>query len=696
MSNKSALLLYEGLLEIYELAYEAKAEKPMLYEGVGYSPLQIVLQEAGAEAKSKGKKKKGKGGNFLARTTAAVKKITAAGEAGVKELTTLRDSLQATDPPMINSVTAATKAIDKLKKSMPGSGFLGKISTLGSAIFGNEDDPIEAITEIVADSAAFQTMISNIVKAVLEKLDEIKPEEIVEQEAEDNEDAAPIDDSQKNEYIKQIKEKMLSGTINDILSSDDEMYVAVREATGFNSGIIKKAIKTSAKPAKWFSGLKSLGGALGIGLGGDLPFKKFGLKIGGLEQDIILVKISSLRELAGGVKPDKKDAAVIKTTTAAIGDLADIKNDQQNQPEAQPDEGTTTPGSTSEDPSGDVADEPTPEQAEDKSKYLKIVKTVPGLNDPEGAATKLASLLAADISFSRVSLLDILSEKVLRYDDVVASMKDHLPENETEIPAVVKKLADEVKVELGADFDIVGIPSASEQLEKLRAELAALRDEIKSAPEDDREALETELSSRLEDDGLDSAVAEDLVDVNTDLDSAIEDSTAGLDVEEEEDKLAQMIDFIQKLKSSYDKIYSDTIEDTPAVEDEGEESKATKTTREPGSYWKVSDEALAKDSKKRPWAAKGKGPKSKKQQRFKSEESAKKYSLKTERIVLANMRAYILNETNNFRKVSNMPPREVIVEYYRLGGTNNRIKQVLTESSFDSSRLSLLAGITNE
>lgn len=696
MSNKSALLLYEGLLEIYELAYEAKTEKPLLYEGVGYSPLQIVLQEAGAAAKSKDKKKKGKGENFLARTTAAVKKITAAGKSGVKELTTLRDSLQATSPPMVNSVTAATKAIDKLEKSMPGSGFLGKISTLGSAIFGDEDDPIEAITEIVADAAAFQTMMSNIVKAVLEMLDEIKPEEVVEQEVEENEDAAPIDNSQKNEYIKQIKEKLLSGTIGDILNSDDEMYVKVREATGFNSGVIKKAIKASAKPAKWFSGLKGLGGALGIGIGGDLPFKKFGLKFSGLEQDITLVKISSLRELAGGVKQDKKDTAVIKTTTSAISDLADIKNDQQNQPEVEPDTGTTGSDPAGEETTPGSPGENTPEGTGDENKYLKIVKTIPGLNDPDGAATKLASLLAADVSFSRTSLLDILSEKVLRYNDVVTSMKDHLPEDEAEIPAVIKKLADEVKVELGAEFDIVGIPSTGDQLEKLRAELAALRDEIKSAPEDDREALETELSSRLEDDGLDSAVAEDLVDVNTDLDSAIEDSTTGLDAEEEEDKLAQMVDFIQKLKSSYDKIYSDTIEDTPATEDEDEKSKATKTTREPGSYWKVSDEALAKDSKKRPWAAKGKGPKSKKQQRFKSEESAKKYSLKTERIVLANMRAYILSETNNFRKVSNMLPHEIITEYYKLGGTNNRIKQVLTESSFDSLRLGFLAGITDE
>ena len=60
------------------------------------------------------------------------------------------------------------------------------------------------------------------------------------------------------------------------------------------------------------------------------------------------------------------------------------------------------------------------------------------------------------------------------------------------------------------------------------------------------------------------------------------------------------------------------------------------------------------------------------------------------------MRAYILGETNNFRKVSSMSKREIVIEYYKLGGTNNRIKQVLTESSFDSKRLSLLAGITNE
>ena len=43
-----------------------------------------------------------------------------------------------------------------------------------------------------------------------------------------------------------------------------------------------------------------------------------------------------------------------------------------------------------------------------------------------------------------------------------------------------------------------------------------------------------------------------------------------------------------------------------------------------------------------------------------------------------------------------MLPYEIITEYYKLGGTNNRIKQMLTESSFDSLRLGFLAGITNE
>ena len=685
MSNRSTLLLYEGLLEIYELAYEAKTKKPLLYEATGYSPLQIVLQEAEDDKE-----------NFLARTTSAVKKITVAGKSGLKELTALQSALNSTAPPMSNSAKAASGAIKKLQDSMPSAGFLGKISTLGSAIFGDEDDPVEAITEIVADAAAFQAMMSNIVKAVLEMLDEIKAEEVVDNAVSDEEQeegASPVDDTQRDEYIKSIKEKVLAGTINDILNSDDEIYVAVREATGFDIGTIKKAIKTSTKPAKWFTGLKSLGGALGIGLGGDLPFSKFGLKLAGLEEDVILVKISSLKELASAISPDKKDTAVIKTTTAAVGDLADIKNDQQTTAATAPDT-TGTDTSTEEDQVGDT---PSDQSGDTEEKYLKIIKTIPALSDPEGAATKLATLLAADVSFSRISLLDILSEKVLRYDDVVVSMKDHLPEDEAEIPGVIKKLADEVKIELGAEFDIVGIPSSSDQLEKLRVELAALRDEISTASEEDREALETELSTRLEDNGLDSDDAEDLIDASTDIDAAIDNSTADLDPDEKDDQLAQMLKFVQDLKTSYDKIHSSVVDESepePEVTD-GKETK-TKTSRDPGTHWKVSDEALAKDSKKRPWAAKGKGPKSKKQQRFKSEESAKKYSLKTERVVLANMRAYILGETNNFRKVSSMSKREIVIEYYKLGGTNNRIKQVLTESSFDSKRLSLLAGITNE
>ena len=147
--NKSCVLLYEGLYELNELSKEVVRDQPMLYEGVGYSPLQIIAEKV-ADESSGGDKE-----SFLKRTTAAVKKVQLAAQTGIDETEQLRDALQATQPPMSNSVDALNRAAQDLKKNMPGDSFLSKLGQMGGAVmgslFGKQDDPVEKVTEVVAD-----------------------------------------------------------------------------------------------------------------------------------------------------------------------------------------------------------------------------------------------------------------------------------------------------------------------------------------------------------------------------------------------------------------------------------------------------------------------------------------------------------------------------------------------------------------
>ena len=380
--KESVALLYEGLYELSELAEEAVKNKPFLYEGTGYSATQIIMLEAESEE------------GFLKRTAGAIDKVKKAAKAGIKELESLKASVSATVPPMSNSADAISAAVQDLQKKMPGEGLLSKLGAIGGgamdALFGKKDDPVEAVTQIVADGLQFKTMLSNVVKSVIDLLADIEPEAVVDEAAEDSADesgeaAAELTPEQKKKYIDELKELLMNGSINDILTSDNPLYKEVREVTGFSEKDITAALKKSVKPSKWFSGLKSVGASLGIGLGGDLPFKKYGLTEPGIIEDISMVKISDLQKLSGAIAPSAADAAIADELTGGVEQISTLEDERpaakKKKTEEPGEEGETAeagaePADQADQP--DQAEEPAAEEpeAEVGTKYVKILRAV--------------------------------------------------------------------------------------------------------------------------------------------------------------------------------------------------------------------------------------------------------------------------------------------------------------------------------
>ena len=264
-------------------------------------------------------------------------------------------------------------------------------------------------------------------------------------------------------------------------------------------------------------------------------------------------------------------------------------------------------------------------------------------------------MLAADVSAGRLlSLKSLLVEKVLRYDDVVTALEDHLPDDESEIPVAIKNLADEMRVELGTEFDIVGGPGVTqEELNVIRKELEALRNLVGGIPEGEREDAIDTIASELDDEfnlSQDVGDVEDLVDPAADLESAI-DEIPEEDLEAWGGLPASWKDWLDTTLE-VEAEPAEGSEEAAAPEAEAEPAdepkKQQKTKREAGTFWELDKE----QSKGEKYGAKGQGPKSKKVRYFRTQAAAEKHSLKTEKAVIGRMRGYILNETNNFRRTS--------------------------------------------
>jgi hypothetical protein len=695
--RNTLLLLQEALQDLDELYMEATSRSGLLYEGMGYSKLQTILIEVGEEAASGDKE------GFVKRAAAAVEKLKKAAASGAKDLESLRDKLQAAG--MDDTASVFNSAIDDLKKKAPGQSFMSKIGSGASmavkALFGKEDDPAEAVAEIVADANVFQNILTTFMNTVFELVSSIEPAEAVESAAEDAEgtgEGGELTPEQKEKFAAELKDKVMAGTINDLLENPDAFYEEIRDATGFSAGALKDALRKSVKPATgMMSGLRSLGASLGIGLGGDLPFKKYGMSTDSLINDISLVPISQLQALTAAVAAESGSTDDLEGLQSGLEGLGDAKEEYEDQQApAQPT--PTQPSSPGQQQSPDESAPATSDEPGEESfrQYIDLM-TKADMTSPLAASEKFEDLLAADVSFGRTnSLLSLLSEKVLRYDDVVEKMKDHLPQEEEAIPAAVKRLADEMKVELGAEFDIVGLPdSAAQGIEALRDEIRALRALLGELPDDVRDAAEQQISDELVSQGLDPEEAEEVL--TTDLDAeALVAAMQGGDINQVMSLLDDSAEQVEELTSEdpeVDDIYLYTVK-TGSNKGRVIPVKIQSLRPEDGVAVVLRPNKALNAFTKNTFGAKiaDLGEKTTEKEAFSAgvkEESR--------RIMIAKMRGKILRETNNFVFASSLTRSGVLKEFYHRGGTDEEILSEMKNQPVDIfKRWNVLLGGTSE
>ena len=496
--NRSLYLLTEGLFELHQLANEARQSKPLLYEGLGYSNFDIVLMEAEKQP------------GFLTRAADAVKKLSKASKAALVELDELANGLPTS---FANSQAALAKAQKELKAMSADSG-LGKIWSMMKTVsikklYSGDDQSLEKIAEITSDMVRYQQMVVAVYENVKEQMLELPS--TVGQES--------------------LKGKPLN-TWADMPGMED--------LDGIDEAGIKKAIATAAKPAKWFSGLKALGGSLGIGFGGDLPFKRYGLNGKKLLEDFMGSTAEQLQQASEAAKVEPDDKKVADGLAGATDQMGKAAEEQEKAGVGSEETGSAGGEAKAGDESGSApsgeegsGDTSAGDAPAGSSKFLTVIKGVPGIREPEAAADKLEDLLAAGYvpqnQLLTESLTSLLLEKNVRYNDVVDALKDHLPEDEAEIPTALKALSDEMKVELGSEFGIVGIPdSTAADIQALKAEIEALRAALDTLPDDKRSAAEEQIKDNLVGAGATEEEAADIVNDEVPVD----DAAAGVDAED--------------------------------------------------------------------------------------------------------------------------------------------------------------------
>ena len=504
--NRSLYLLTEGLFELHQLATEARKSKPLLYEGLGYSNFDIVLLEAEDQP------------GFLTRAADAVKKLSGASKTALVELNELQDGLPDS---FVNSKAAIAKAQKELKDMSADTGLSKAWQMMKTVsikkLYSGDDQPLEKIAEITSDMVRYQQMVAAVIADL-------------------------------NEQIDEISGSLEAGTTADGKSLTDVLGVkplnmwdeALGDDADFSEARIKKAIATAAKPAKWFSGLKALGGSLGIGFGGDLPFKRYGLNGNKLLEDFMGSNVAAIEAANKIVKVEPDDKKVAQGVGDATEEMGKAAEEQQDAGVGSPDGETSSGGAKPETETGSApassggsAGGTGGGSGGGSNKFLAVLKGVPGIRNPDAAADKLKALLSAGYipqsNLFTEGLTSLLLEKNVRYNDVIEALKDHLPEEESEIPAALKSLSDEMKVELGSEFGIVGIPdSTSADIKALKDEIQALRAALDTLPDDKRTAAEEQIKDNLVAAGATDTEAADIVNDEV----SVEDAAAGVDAED--------------------------------------------------------------------------------------------------------------------------------------------------------------------
>jgi len=109
--------------------------------------------------------------------------------------------------------------------------------------------------------------------------------------------------------------------------------------------------------------------------------------------------------------------------------------------------------------------EPTEIESPEVAALAKKLIAIKGIINPEVAAQKIRDLFGLARDEEEVveeahkwSLYDLLSEKVLKYDDVVKGLADHLPTGDAERIEVLSGLHNIISTDFGKDFGIAEIP----------------------------------------------------------------------------------------------------------------------------------------------------------------------------------------------------------------------------------------------
>ncbi len=316
--NRSLYLLTEGLFELHQLATEARKSKPLLYEGLGYSNFDIVLLEAEDQP------------GFLTRAADAVKKLSKASKTALVELNELQDGLPDS---FVNSKAAIAKAQKELKDMSADTGLSKAWQMMKTVsikkLYSGDDQPLEKIAEITSDMVRYQQMVAAVIADLNEQIDEISG----------SLEAGVTADGKSLTDVLGVKP----------LNMWDE---ALGDDADFSEARIKKAIATAAKPAKWFSGLKALGGSLGIGFGGDLPFKRYGLNGNKLLEDFMGSNVAAIEAANKIVKVEPDDKKVAQGVGDATEEMGKAAEEQQDAGVGSPDGEASSGGAKPETETG--------------------------------------------------------------------------------------------------------------------------------------------------------------------------------------------------------------------------------------------------------------------------------------------------------------------------------------------------------
>lgn len=549
---------------------------------------------------------------FLKRVSASIEELADVGKQTVKEI----DKLDVALPDSFTNIKAALASARKVvSKKIPSGSFVSKIGGLGmtymSAMFSKNNDPVETITEISSDVARLATMVQKI-STTFKKL------------------------MSSNEGYKGVSGDM---TIEEFLKSDDEKIVNLRKASGFDMSVVNKLVKAAAKPPTWFSGIKSLAGALGYGIGGDVPLSdnlvdwsgKTALTYKKIMQDIATTTLQDISTFGEEVKP------IVKTSTASATDA--LESSEEIATDAEESDIDLTVPPVSAEMLGDV-----------------------GLTDPAAAARDISDILAAgkniDGDFIHESKLhDYLFERPVTYDDLTGIANKYTPEG-GDSKAIADKLDGVMSSKLKDSYKgkSVSMPRRPPPPKKTEPASKPRRPPLPPRPQKKPESTKAKSNRNIPKPPPPPSKAE---------------------LESRKNK---------KSTPSTPKIPKPP---PPPSKKELEAKKAASKSKgtasksmKPGTYQKLDKPVVSgkgKNKRTNRYKAKGKGPKSKKVRNFASEKAAKAYSLRTERLAIAHMRKHILSETNDFMRTSYMSPEQVVVEFYRLGGTNRMIQESLSE-----------------